>query len=391
MRFALALVCLSMPLLGAAQWVQQPQFHTTNTLFDVRLNAAERGIVVGEGNVLLCTLDGGLDWDGTGSADPDLITAWLQDGVFYFANVNGALFREDNPATCDNELIAPSISALNGTTDWQQVSGSTGWLAANGRVWYSDNAWSSLTAVDNIACPVAAKALFAYGDTLAFAAGMDGRIIRIRRLGGTFVCDQRLGGASTFRGIHGFEDRLVAAGDNGSVWQSNNAGLDWSAIPIPGGGRLESVHVRASGVYAAGENGVYFLPLADTVWLRQSLPFAAPACRSIWFIDDNRGWLVGDGGFIARTDNGGGSGEPVGWGAVTATSASVGPNPFHDRLMIIGSGFAGTAWTLYHTAGQRMAEGTCSPGGVISLPDLPAGMYVFRLGLNQPRMLMREP
>ena len=73
MRFALALLCLVMPLLGTAQWVQQTQFHTTNTLFDVRLNAAERGIVVGEGNVLLCTLDGGLDWDGTGSADPDLI------------------------------------------------------------------------------------------------------------------------------------------------------------------------------------------------------------------------------------------------------------------------------------------------------------------------------
>ena len=58
-----------------AQWVQQPQFHTGNTLFDVRVLPDGSGIVVGEGNVLLCTLNEGDTWSGTGSSAPDLTTA----------------------------------------------------------------------------------------------------------------------------------------------------------------------------------------------------------------------------------------------------------------------------------------------------------------------------
>ena len=48
-----------LPFSISAQWAQQSQFLTTNELLDIRMVNADRGAVVGEGNVLLCTIDGG--------------------------------------------------------------------------------------------------------------------------------------------------------------------------------------------------------------------------------------------------------------------------------------------------------------------------------------------
>jgi photosystem II stability/assembly factor-like uncharacterized protein len=370
-----------------AQWTQRPQFHTTNDLLDLRVDGAGRGVCVGEGNVLLCTTDGGTVWSGTGSADPDLVSADLADGVFWFGNDRGALFRETNPFTCDNDPVAPAVPALDGLTDWVALDADRGWIAASGRVWYSDNGWTSLTAVANLGCPMQARALYAASDTLAFAAGADGRVHRIRRLGGTFVCQTALAGGEPLLALHGRDSRLAAAGADGTVWISEDGGAGWTAAGPPGAPDLRAVHVGPEAVFAGGGGSVYRLD--GETWTRQPLPGLAGTVRALWFADANRGWACGDNGYLAATDNGGGPGLPLGL-APAAAAWRVGPVPFRDRLHLDGPR-PGARLALFDAAGRAVAHGAVDAQGGWDVPPLPAGAYVLWVEAFGRRPVLRAP
>lgn len=365
---AALILLLAFAVPAKAQWTQQPQFHTTNDLHDLRLNADGRGIAVGEGNVLLCTIDGGADWDGTGSAAADLMAADLADGVFYFCNILGAQYRETNPATCDNELVAASVAPLNGTSDLEQIDADHGWLAAGGRVWFSHNGWSSFTAVSNIGCPVNAEALYAETDTLAFSAGSDGRIHRIRRLGSTFICSPVHNAGEALADIDGLGNAVFAVGENGTVLQSGNAGDSWSALSALGPVDLVSVQVGSDAVYAAGGQRIYRFDRAMGLWVRQALPGLIGGVRAVHMATVDLGWVVGDNGYIARTDDAGGPGEPILGGIGQGTAAqlpwSLHPNPSSTSVHLEDVP-TGTPWRLLALDGRVLAAGQLPADGII--------------------------
>jgi photosystem II stability/assembly factor-like uncharacterized protein len=111
----------------------------------------------------------------------------------------------------------------------------------------------------------------------------------------------------TLRSAHLVGNDVVIVGDDGAILRTTNRGAAWSiqAAP-PGTGNLRAVHVvGASDMWAVGEQGTV-LRWNGTNWSTQSLAGATSTFRDVAF-DGAVGVIVGDGGTIFRTTNGGAS------------------------------------------------------------------------------------
>lgn len=374
-----------------AQWAQQPQFHTTNTLTDVRVLPDGRGIVTGEGNVLLCTLDEGEDWDGTGSADPDLTAASLAEGVFYFANRSGAMFRETNPAECDNELLAIAVPALSPLLDLHMLNASQGYAVGGGILRYTDNTWSSQTTVSNLGCPSDARAIWFLSPEIGYAVTDAGRIVRITRDGGTFLCESKLSGSAALRAIH-FADTLngCAVGVDAVAWVTTDGGENWMARNIPADDDLNAVSVLPGDVLHAGGEQLYVSEDAGMSWQLQSAPVALVRVTAMWFANQNRGWITGPGGFIGFTANGGGGGIPLGMDdPAKGNELTLQVDPEGHWISFALDSPEPQQWQLLRSDGVMIRQGVAAGTVRLSTYDLPRGSYLIHCPGLGSRLFVR--
>ena len=298
---------------ASAQWAQQSQFLTTNELFDIRMVNADRGAVVGEGNILLCTIDGGVSpWDGGGSFDPDITTASMVAGNIYFGNAVGTIFFESDPATCNNEILAVGSPATDDIIDLHQTDASTGYLIANEALLFSNNSWASAVQLAPSGCTDQYSAIWFLDDERGFAGTLGGKIIEVTRMGSFFLCNEIASTSNRIRGIHfADDDHGWAVGNNGTVYRTINGGLSWTDAGFPTSENLRTVFATsASTVHVAG-NGIYRWDESDSQWKETLSPSEGPSLNAIWFANDNDGWAVGVQGYITGTNNGGGAGQVV--------------------------------------------------------------------------------
>jgi len=366
-----------------AQWVWQPQFHTDNRLRDLRLLPDGRGMAIGDGNVLLCTINGGETWTGTGSAAPDLTTASLVGSSIYFGNREGGIFVLENPGTCLSDLVAIATPALSNLTDLHMVSDSEGYAAANGSIRFSNNAWSSSTAVVNLNCPSDAEALWFLNQDLGFAVTQSGRIARIRQESGTFFCetvastDQALHNLHFFDGQYGF-----AVGELGTVLATADSGQTWQDRSIPVSDDLTAVFATGPlTIHAAGDQ-LYRSTDGGIGWEMQNKPSPMTQADALWFIDANNGWVAGANGFLGYTGNAGGSGLVLSaqHSEQASNEWSFGPNPATHQIHLWSASPQPTIWSLQNSMGIRVKHGVWMGSTVVGLDGLPAGLYWLKAG-----------
>lgn len=381
-RYPVCLVCLLfLPALpAAAQWTTQPQALTTNELFDVRMPDASRGYIVGEGNVLLCTQDGGLPWTGLGSAAPDLTAASLTpSGALHFANLDGAVFFEDDPATCDNELLAPAVPAMGGLTDLHSLGGGKGYAVTAGGLRYTDDDWSNSTAVASTTCGYDFVSAWFPDPALGFAGTDDGQVVSVAFLAGYWLCEERSGPGETIRALHfANPDHGWAVGDGGRVMRTTDAGASWTAAPFPRSEDLRAVFATDPATVHVAGNGIYRSEDGGATWSQTWDPAAGPRVNALWFVDPNRGWAVGQAGWIGFTDHAGGGGTVLGF-AAPGGAIRVFPNPASGRLRVeAGPGGTGR-WELADAAGRTVRAGEAQGEGfAIPTRGLPPGIYALR-------------
>ncbi len=106
-----------------------------------------------------------------------------------------------------------------------------------------------------------------------------------------------------------FSDPMTAwaAADNGVIKQSSNGGISWGAIYL-GTKNFYSVFFASDTVgYIGGEDGVlYRTSNAGGSWDSLAIDsLFTLAVRDIYFINELRGWIVCDGGYIGYTLDGG--------------------------------------------------------------------------------------
>lgn len=151
---------------------------------------------------------------------------------------------------------------------------------------------------------------------------------------------------------------VFAAGDNGLILKSTNAGDNWSEYNL-GAESYKSVSTFGDDVWFAGTNGKV------TKTLKNASPFSffqaptANTLNSINFINNSVGYVCGNGGVVYKTVNGGvnwtaaNTGLPnVNWKSISFRDANNGiVAGDNGNVYITNNG--GTSWTVQNTGLTR--------------------------------------
>jgi photosystem II stability/assembly factor-like uncharacterized protein len=385
MKINLIFFLLGASLINQAQWVKQNQFLTSNTLFDIRMFDSEEGLCVGEGNILLCTLDGGSTfWDGGGSFAPDIQTASLAaNGIIYFGNQDGTIYYEDEAGECNNEILALGTPNTDDLIDLVHLNANDAFAVANGRIVFTENAWNSSSLLPEVDCPNDALSIALLNDTLGFVGSLDGKIYRIFRDGPVYDCSLAHDGPSVaIRDIFFYDENSVwAVGDNGLVLMSNDAGLSWSSASFPLTEDLFSVISPAPGITFVAGNKIYRYEQDTETWFLCDQPTNNPSWKALWFVNANEGWAVGEQGWILHTENalnGGQELTPSHAGITETVEIDIFPNPVSDMLSI-NHPFSSLRYKLYDLHYKLHLSGSINQSGNINVSALKSGTYLIEL------------
>ncbi len=96
---------------------------------------------------------------------------------------------------------------------------------------------------------------------------------------------------------------VLAAGNNGNLFRSSDGGVNYSSKP-QGSLNLNSVFAMNSKAWIAGSSGSIMIS-SNSANTFTPYTFTTNDLRSVYFVDENTGWVVGDNGTIGKTVNGG--------------------------------------------------------------------------------------
>ncbi|HJR58364.1 MAG TPA: YCF48-related protein [Vicinamibacterales bacterium] len=151
------------------------------------------------------------------------------------------------------------------------------------------------------------RAVFFLNPTLGWAAGDSNTILKTSDGGATWTrLGERQEGQNRLTAIV-FTSATDGWADveRGPVLHTSDGGESWQpAAPLPNQGGLRAGHVRDGARYQIGSNQLYRTRDAGRTWEPLGeLP--RNDYESIFFLDDQHGWISGSGGRIASTRDGG--------------------------------------------------------------------------------------
>ena len=235
------------------------------------INASE-GWVVGNNGTLLHTRNGGATW----TSEPSGTTQDLKS----------VRFSNDNTGW---------IVGNNGTI-LQTISGGLGWIRQNSG---TENRLN--------------RVFFNKDDTQSgWAVGDNGTILHTANGGFSWVAQTGAGSGLLNDVFFKDSDHGWIVGDSGLILytDSGTKGAIWS-VQVSGTTRgLTAVYSIGNTVYAVGDAGTILLnvPLGSggaSLWVRQPPTAAAGLLADVFFADASNGWIVGDGGMLLQTTDGG--------------------------------------------------------------------------------------
>lgn len=97
---------------------------------------------------------------------------------------------------------------------------------------------------------------------------------------------------------------IIAVGNNGLIFRSQNSGNSWSSYTIPSV-NFKNVFSLNNNVWITGDNGKVYKTLKVNSPIDAIDLGITNSINSICFINDNNGFLCGDGGIVYKTVNGG--------------------------------------------------------------------------------------
>lgn len=133
-------------------------------------------------------------------------------------------------------------------------------------------------------------------------AGTVIRAILLSVLAG-FICPLFLNAAG-FNSIHTPDGNFViAVGNGGSVFRSYNGGSSYAYSPL-GAADMNAVFCKNSKVWIACDSGKILIS-TNYGYTFNNYIYGMEEHRSVFFFDENTGWLVGNNGTIAKSTDGG--------------------------------------------------------------------------------------
>jgi photosystem II stability/assembly factor-like uncharacterized protein len=293
----------------ASGWVVQTS-NAAEDLHDVFADAAGRLVwAVGDGGLVLVSADAGASWTRRVPTTYDLHGVWFTGASEGWAvgDLGTVLHTLDGGASWARLTTVGSSENLR---DVYFASRDVGWaVGTNGQILATadrgatwSRAWRGGQTLNGV--------MFAGAD--GWAVGENGVIVGSHDSGGSWFVVNPAITAQSLRGLwRRSGEQAVAVGLQGVV-VSTAATADSVAWSLGNAGSFhQSAGVcfpSASTGYAVGWNGTAgFVLRSDdggATWAPQTVPSAYPL-RGVFFVDERRGWSVGDNGAIRHTATGG--------------------------------------------------------------------------------------
>lgn len=258
----------------------------------------------------------------------------------------------------------------------------------SGKIWRSTNsggAWS----LQVVGGAPSLRALSMPTATVGFAVGAAGTILKTQN-GGASWTPQSSGTTRRLNAVH-FAGELDgwAAGENGTLLSTHDGGATWTPVTSGTTRELFSVMQRGASVWAVGAFGTALESVnGGTSFAPVNLKLDAKSdVRCVWLQSPDSVYLVGGGGFIRSSADGGQT-----WSfpmhnmhGQIADLHFAGPTGFvvsNKNLLPMSSIDAGVTWrfptnaTLSRSWEQRLSAGSVYGNTFSTNPDNPATFYV---------------
>ena len=308
---------------GGVNWEEvDPETFPSNTEFiDVHFVSSSEGWISGFDGILLHTSDGGANWGAENSGTNENL-----DNIFFQSRANGwlvgssgTILHTNNGGTTWSTQDARTSNSLGGVNF---VSANEGWAVGEaGIIIHTVNGGTSWTSQSDGESYRLQDSYFVTADE-GWAVGTAGTILYTTDSGATWERQQtdtrqRISGIDFVSATEGW-----TVGTNGLILRTMDGGNTW-ILQISGTGRyltdVDFVNNKQGWVVGSdrafnAEIGYFSLPIVlrttngGSTWIPLSIDANATIGESlvaISFVNTMRGWVVGSGGTIMRTDNGG--------------------------------------------------------------------------------------
>ena len=388
------------------QWTQQTS-PVSSDLIGVCFTSSTDGWIVGAGGTLLRTIDGGAHWTVRSVPTTENLNkiAFLDPQHGYIVGDRKTLLV----TTDGGNLWKLVYSGYDVFANYYDIEisddHSRGWMAGGWQAWGS----SVIVGMQLGYCDVQFEAVAGrcvgvdfVGNDLGWVVGMDRLILKTTDGGSSWTQQAGTAGAA-YTGLNGIQffnnETGLAVGDGGVILKTTNGGTEWYAVR-ENNEVLFCADVRTNSVAYVVGSAATILKSTDQgeTWQSQQTPssvYASVTLMQSFFVDPAEGWIVGTGGTILHTMNGGGQ-EPS-WQILPDRYylATAYPNPFNPSTTITYAlpQTSDVSLAIFDQAGkivEAYPEGETGPGRYEiqwSAAGHASGVYYVRLSAKRDGLL----
>ncbi|MBN2542240.1 hypothetical protein JXI42_05195 [bacterium] len=303
-------------------WHRKHEMAEESQLNDILFVNEMEGWAVGEGGMILKTVDGGETWSAVTGHDCrqnlNEIRFFTGDEIGWCAGDDRAvLYTGDGGATWERQYsdLEANFNSIGIVTDESAERWLVGYRpsARVGTILYTEDDGEEWD-IQSYGIRRSLASVFFLDELNGWVVGSDGVCCQSTDGGQTWV-HQNSQTTNYINSVY-FHDTNNGwiAGNDGIFRKTTDGGFHWVTIDVGTGSRLYKIAFPTAEVgYIVGEDGV-ILKSADggDSWTALTIPseISDVYFRDLFFVTENEGWVCGDNGTVIHTINGGDSWTP---------------------------------------------------------------------------------
>lgn len=343
--FGFAFTSFSQISKADTNWILQ-ESGTTDNLLKVYFTDTLSGWISGE-NSLLYTTNGGESWQINDTILPEhnrSIDCFMNDGANAWMLVEESLTDTSLPLKYKSHLYRSSDSGIswsklytNDSVYLQSVFFADtlkGWaVGSNYSILYSQDGGMTWDLQYSDTLVGLFRDVAFLDENLGVVVGDDSQLFQTFDGGENWTRNDSITTWSTLNTILLLDDKTYwVGGSNGKLFSTENSGTNWTLRQFDISDNFYSIQFKNDLVgWACSANG----RLHYSVNGGESWAVVEPGTGNLYdlvFVDENYAWIVGSGGMILKTTNGGGEVSIDENYRQSITNLSLYPNPFRDQL-----------------------------------------------------------